>query len=76
MLCAALGMCDLTVEDDAQLLFSCPVTTVIGWQRRLAQHSFTSFQDLMCCLRVALFVHKCMKFANAAATAASMQQPR
>jgi hypothetical protein len=36
-------------------------------------------QDLMCCrdvYEVALFVHKCMKIADAAATAAARQQPR
>jgi hypothetical protein len=36
-------------------------------------------QDLMCCrdvYGVALFVHKCMKIADAAAVAAAMQQLR
>jgi hypothetical protein len=40
---------------------------------------FTSLQDLMCCrdvYGVALFVHKCMKIADAAAVAAARQQPR
>jgi hypothetical protein len=39
----------------------------------------TSLQDLMCCLNVygvALFVHKCMKIADAVAVAAARQQPR
>jgi hypothetical protein len=36
-------------------------------------------QDLMCCrdvYGVALFVHKCMKIADAVAVAAARQQPR
>jgi hypothetical protein len=36
-------------------------------------------QDLMCCrdvYGVTLFVHKCMKIADAAAVAAARQQPR
>jgi hypothetical protein len=36
-------------------------------------------QDLMCCCDVygvALFVHKCMKIADAAAVAAARQQPK
>jgi hypothetical protein len=41
--------------------------------------TFTSLQDLMCCrdvYGVALFVHKCMQIADAAAVAAARQQPR
>jgi hypothetical protein len=41
---------------------------------RFAQLPFMSLQDLMCCRDVyglALFVHKCMKVVDAAATAAA-----
>jgi hypothetical protein len=65
-LCAALGMHDLPVDDEAHLLFSCPATAVARRERRFAQLPFTSLQDLMCCrdvYGVALFVHKCMKIA-------------
>jgi hypothetical protein len=75
--CAALGMHDLL--DEAHLLFSCPATAVVWQERRFAQLPFTSLQDLMCCrdvYGVALFVHKCMKIAVAAAVAAARQQPR
>jgi hypothetical protein len=34
---AALGMHDLSVDDEAHLLFSCPDTAVVGRERRLAQ---------------------------------------
>jgi hypothetical protein len=77
--CAALGMHDLPVDDEAHLLFSCPATAVVRQERRFAQLPFTSLQDLMCCrdvYRAALFVHKCMKIADAAAGAAARQQPR
>jgi hypothetical protein len=77
--CAALGMHDLPVDDEAHLLFSCPATTVVRRERRFAQLPFTSLQDLMCCrdvYGVALFVHKCMKIADAVAVAAARQQPR
>jgi hypothetical protein len=43
------------------------------------QLSKAMLQDLMCCrdvYGVALFVHKCMKIADAAAVAAARQQPR
>jgi hypothetical protein len=77
--CAALGMHDLPVDDEAHLLFSCPATAVVRRERRLAQLPFTPLQDLICCrdvYGVALFVHKCMKIADAAAVAAARQQPR
>jgi hypothetical protein len=77
--CAALGMHDLPVDDEAHLLFSCPATAVVRREHRFAQLPFTSLQDLMCCrdvYGVALFVHKCMKIADAAAVAAAKQQPR
>jgi hypothetical protein len=38
---------------------------------------FTSLQDLMCCrdvYGVALFVHKCMKIADAAATGNNLDE--
>jgi hypothetical protein len=60
-------------------LFSCPATAVVSRERRFAQLPSTSLQDLMCCrdvYGVALFVHKCMKIADAAAVAAARQQPR
>jgi hypothetical protein len=66
------------VDDEAHLLFSCPATAVVRRERRFAQLPFT-LQDLMCCRDVygmALFVHKCMKIANAAAVAAARQQLR
>jgi hypothetical protein len=76
---AALGMHDLPVDDEARLLFSCPATAVVRRERRFAQLPFTSLQDLMCCRDVsvhgvALFVHKCMQIAEAAAVAAARQQ--
>jgi hypothetical protein len=55
-----------------QLVGACPKTFLL-------QLPFASLQDLMCCrdvYGVALFVHKCMKIANAAAVAAARQQPR
>jgi hypothetical protein len=64
---------------EAHLLFSCPITAVVRRERRFAQLPFTWLQDLMCCrdvYGVALFVHKCMKNADAAAVAAARQQPR
>jgi hypothetical protein len=70
--CAALGMHDLPVDDEAHLLCSCPATTVVKRERRFAQLPFTSLQDLMCCrdvYRVALFVHKYRKIADGAAVA-------
>jgi hypothetical protein len=73
--CAALGMHDLPVDDEAHLLFSCPDTAVVRRERRLTQLPFTSLQDLMCCrdvYGVALHVHKCMKITDAAAVAASV----
>jgi hypothetical protein len=76
--CAALGMHDLPVDDEAYLLFSCPATSVIKRERQFAQLPFMSSQDLMCChdvYGVALFVHKCMKIADAGAVAAARQQP-
>jgi hypothetical protein len=77
--CAALRMHDLPVYDEAHLLFSCPATAVVRWERQFVQLPVTSLQDLMCCrdvYGVALFVHKCMKIADAAAVAAARQQPR
>jgi hypothetical protein len=77
--CAALGMHDLPVDDDDYLLLSCPATSVVRRERRFAQLPFTSLQDLMGCrdvYGVALFVHKCMKIADAAAVAAVRQQFR
>jgi hypothetical protein len=71
---AALGMHDLPVDDEAHLLFSCPATAVV--RRHNCQ---LRLQDLMCCrdvYGVALFVHKCMKIADAAAVAAARKQPR
>jgi hypothetical protein len=65
-----------SVDDEAYLLLSCPAIVVVLRERRLAQLPFTSLQDLMCCrdvYGVALFVHKCMKIADAAAVAAAMQ---
>jgi hypothetical protein len=75
----SLGMHDLPVDDEAHLLFSCPTTAVVRRKRQFAQLPFTWLQDLMCCrdvCGVALFVHKCMKIADAAAEAAARQQPR
>jgi hypothetical protein len=72
-------MHDLPVDDESHLLFSCPATAVVRRERRFAQLPFTSLQDLKCCrdvYGVALFVHKCMKIADAAAVAAARQQPR
>jgi hypothetical protein len=77
--CAALGMHDLPVDDKAHLLFSCLATAVAWRERRFAQLPFSSLQDLMSCRDVygsALFVHKRMKIADAAAVAAARQQPR
>jgi hypothetical protein len=70
---------DLPVNDEAHLPFSCPATAVVRRERRCAQLPLTSLQDFMCFRDVygmALFVHKCMKFADAAAVAAARQQPR
>jgi hypothetical protein len=77
--CAALGMHDLPVDDEAHLLFSCPATTVVWWERRFAQSPFTLLHDLMCCRAVhgvALFVDNRMTIADTAAVAAARQQPR
>jgi hypothetical protein len=75
--CAALGMPDLPVNDEAHLLFSCPATAVVRRERLFAILPFMALQDLMCCVYGgALFVHKCMKIADAAALAAARQQPR
>jgi hypothetical protein len=77
--CAALGMHDLPVDDESHLLFSCPAIAVVRRERQFAQLPFMSLQDLMCCRDVymgALFVHKCMKIADAAAVAGVRQQPR
>jgi hypothetical protein len=70
----ALGMHDLPVDDEAHLIFSCPATgtAVVRREHRFAQWPFTTLQDLMCCRDVyemALFEPKCMKIADAAATA-------
>jgi hypothetical protein len=46
--CAALGMHDLPVDDEAHLLFSCPDTAVVRRMRRFAQLPFASLQDLLC----------------------------
>jgi hypothetical protein len=76
---AALGMHDLPVDNEAHLLLSGPATAVVSRERRFAQLPSTSLQDLMCCrdvYGVALFVHKCMQIADAAAVAAARQQPR
>jgi hypothetical protein len=76
--CAALGMHDLPVDDEAHLLFSCPATAVVRREHRFGQLPFTPLQDLMCCpdvYEVALFVHKCMKIADAAAVAAARLSP-
>jgi hypothetical protein len=54
-------------------------TAVVRRERRFAQLPFALLQDLMSCrdaYGVALFVHKCMKIAEAAAVAAVRQQPR
>jgi hypothetical protein len=45
--CAALGMHDLPVDDEAHLLFSCPATAVVRRERRFAQLPFTSLQVLL-----------------------------
>jgi hypothetical protein len=77
--CAALGMHDLPVDDEAHLLFSCPATAVVRRELLFAQLPYSSLQDLMCCrdvYGVSLFVHKRMKIADAAAVAAARQQPR
>jgi hypothetical protein len=77
--CAALGMHDLPVDDEAHLLFSCPATVVVKGECQFAQLPYTSLQDLMCCCDVygvALFEHKYMKIADAAAVAAARQPPR
>jgi hypothetical protein len=60
-------------------LFSCPAAALVRRERRFAQLSFTSLQDLKRChdvYGVALFVHQCMKIADEAAEAAARQQPR
>jgi hypothetical protein len=70
---------NVNATDEAHLLFSCPATAAVRRERRFAQLPFTSLQDLMCCREVygvALFVHKCMKIADAAALAVARQQPR
>jgi hypothetical protein len=73
----------IPIDDEEHLLFSCESTNnapaVVRRERRFAQLPFTSLQHLMCCrdvYGVALFVHKCMKIADAAAVAAARQQPR
>jgi hypothetical protein len=43
--CAALGMPDLPLDDEAHLLFSCPAIAVVRRERRSAQLPFTSLQD-------------------------------
>jgi hypothetical protein len=77
--CAPFGISDL-VYDEAHFLFSCPATAVVRRERRIAQLPFTSLlQDLMCCgenYGVALFVHKCMTIADAAAVAAARLSPK
>jgi hypothetical protein len=47
--CAALGMHDVPVDDEARLLCSCPAIAVVRQERRFAQMPFTLLQDLMCC---------------------------
>jgi hypothetical protein len=55
----------------------------LGGSIRFAEVPFTSLQDLMCCRAVCgvallvpiVFVHKCMKIADAAAVAAARLQP-
>jgi hypothetical protein len=73
--CAALGMHDLPVDDEAHLLFSCPATAVVRRECRFAQLPFTSLQDLMCC-RDVYWGGASMKIADAAAVSAARQQPR
>jgi hypothetical protein len=41
--CAALGMHDLPVDDEAHLLFSCPATAVVRRERRFAQLPFLNY---------------------------------
>jgi hypothetical protein len=68
-----------SVDDEAHLLCLCAATAVVRQERRFAQLPLTLLQDLMCCsnvYEVALFVHKCMKIADAAAVAAARQQPK
>jgi hypothetical protein len=51
----------------------------LGIRRRFAQMHFTLLQDLMCCRGVyvlALFVHKCMKIADAASAVTARQPPK
>jgi hypothetical protein len=77
--CAALGMHYLPVDHEAHLLFSCSAAAMVRRERRFAQLPNTSLHDLFCCrdvYRVAIFVHKCMKIADAAAADAARQQPR
>jgi hypothetical protein len=74
--CAALGMHDLPVNDEAHLSFRVQLPLWLGGSVDL--HN-CHLQDLMCCRDVqgvALFVHKCMKIADAAPVAAARQQPR
>jgi hypothetical protein len=53
-------MHDLPVDDEAHLLFSCPVTPVVRRERRFAQLPFASLQDLIRCRDVFgdAFVHE------------------
>jgi hypothetical protein len=77
--CAALGMHDLPVDDEAHLLSSCPATAVVRRKLQFAQLPYTLLQELMCCrdvYGVAMFMHKCMKIADAVAVATARQQPR
>jgi hypothetical protein len=77
MMMCSFGETHLPVDDEAHLLFSCPATSVLRRERRFAQLPFTSLQDLMCCRDGgAVFVHKGMKIADAAAVAAARQRPR
>jgi hypothetical protein len=72
--CAALGMHDLPVDDEAHLLFSCPAPAWLGGSVNCHLR-----RCRMCCrdvCRMALFVLKCINTAYAAATATARQQPR
>jgi hypothetical protein len=65
--CAGLRKRNISVNDEAHLLYSCPATAVVRRECRFAQMSVTSLQDLMSChdvYGVALSVHKCMKIAD------------
>jgi hypothetical protein len=76
--CAALGMRDLFVVDDAHLFFRVQLPLWLGGSVDL-HNCYLRRCRISCCrdvYGVAVFVHNCMKIADAAAVAAARQQPR